>query len=58
MEGSVNKKVLVVGATNFPERIDPAILRSGRIDKSFHSSSRYGSEIRVISSSARRTTYK
>lgn len=33
MEGSVNKKVLVIGATNFPERIDPAILRSGRMDK-------------------------
>lgn len=33
MEGSVQKKVLVIGATNFPERIDPAILRSGRMDK-------------------------
>lgn len=33
MEGSVKKKVLVIGATNFPERIDPAILRSGRLDK-------------------------
>ncbi len=33
MEGSVKKRVLVVGATNFPERIDPAILRSGRMDK-------------------------
>ena len=33
MEGSVKKKVLVIGATNFPERIDPAILRSGRMDK-------------------------
>lgn len=33
IEGSVNKKILVVGATNFPEKIDPAILRSGRMDK-------------------------
>jgi transitional endoplasmic reticulum ATPase len=33
MEGSVKKKVLVIGATNFPEKIDPAILRSGRMDK-------------------------
>ncbi len=33
LEGSVKNKVLVIGATNFPERIDPAILRSGRMDK-------------------------
>lgn len=33
MESSVKKKILVIGATNFPERIDPAILRSGRMDK-------------------------
>lgn len=33
MEGCVKKKVLVIGATNFPEKIDPAILRSGRMDK-------------------------
>lgn len=33
MEGSVQKKILVVGATNFPEKIDPAVLRSGRMDK-------------------------
>ena len=33
MEGSVKRKVLVIGATNYPERIDPAILRSGRMDK-------------------------
>ncbi len=33
MEGSVQKKILVVGATNFPEKLDPAVLRSGRMDK-------------------------
>jgi transitional endoplasmic reticulum ATPase len=33
LEGSVKKKILVIGATNFPEKIDPAILRSGRMDK-------------------------
>jgi transitional endoplasmic reticulum ATPase len=33
MEGCVKKKVLVIGATNFPEKIDPAILRSDRMDK-------------------------
>ena len=33
MEEALRKKFLVIGATNFPERIDPAILRSGRMDK-------------------------
>jgi len=29
------KKILVIGATNLPERIDPAIRRPGRLDKKF-----------------------
>ena len=33
MEGCVRNRVLVIGATNFPERVDPAVLRSGRMDK-------------------------
>lgn len=36
MEGCVKKKVLVVGATNYPDKIDPAILRSGRMDKKIY----------------------
>lgn len=28
-------KILVIGATNLPERIDPAVLRPGRLDKKF-----------------------
>ena len=33
MESCVQKKILLIGATNFPEKMDPAMLRSGRIDK-------------------------
>ncbi len=33
LEGAGSRGVLVIGATNYPERIDPAILRSGRMDK-------------------------
>jgi transitional endoplasmic reticulum ATPase len=33
MESCVQKKILLIGATNFPEKLDPAMLRSGRIDK-------------------------
>jgi len=28
-------KILVIGATNLPDRIDPAVLRPGRLDKKF-----------------------
>ena len=28
-------RILVIGATNLPERIDPAVLRPGRLDKKF-----------------------
>lgn len=33
LEGAGNRGVLVIGATNFPERIDQAVMRSGRMDK-------------------------
>jgi len=30
-----SRKILVVGATNLPSRLDPAVLRPGRLDKKF-----------------------
>ena len=31
-----NGRLLVLGATNFPERLDPALVRAGRFDKKIH----------------------
>ena len=36
MEGCARDGVLVFCATNYPEKIDPAILRTGRLDKKFY----------------------
>jgi SpoVK/Ycf46/Vps4 family AAA+-type ATPase len=33
LEGCAEQKVLVIAATNEPEKIDPAVRRSGRFDK-------------------------
>jgi transitional endoplasmic reticulum ATPase len=33
LEGCAERKVLVIAATNEPEKIDPAVLRAGRFDK-------------------------
>jgi transitional endoplasmic reticulum ATPase len=33
LEGCADRKVLVIGATNVPEKIDPAVRRAGRFDK-------------------------
>jgi SpoVK/Ycf46/Vps4 family AAA+-type ATPase len=33
LEGCAERKVLVIGATNEPDKIDPAVRRSGRFDK-------------------------
>ena len=33
LEGAANRQVLVIAATNAPEKIDPAIRRTGRFDK-------------------------
>jgi transitional endoplasmic reticulum ATPase len=36
MDRTGEKGIFVIGATNLPQSIDPAILRSGRIDKKFY----------------------
>ncbi len=36
LNDAADKKILVVGATNYIERIDPAVLRPGRFDKKIH----------------------
>jgi len=36
LNDAADNKVLVVGATNYIDRIDPAVLRSGRFDKKIH----------------------
>lgn len=36
MDRTGEKGIFVIGATNFPDMIDPAILRAGRLDKKFY----------------------
>ena len=36
LNDAADKKILVVGATNYIDRIDPAVLRPGRFDKKIH----------------------
>jgi len=36
MDRTGEKGIFIIGATNFPDKIDPAILRSGRLDKKFY----------------------
>lgn len=36
MDRTGEKGIFVVGATNYPDKIDPAMLRSGRLDKKFY----------------------
>ncbi len=36
MDRTGEKGVFIIGATNFPHMIDPAILRAGRLDKKFY----------------------
>jgi transitional endoplasmic reticulum ATPase len=36
MDRTGQKGIFIIGATNFPDKIDPAILRSGRLDKKFY----------------------
>lgn len=36
MDRTGDKGIFVIGATNYPDKIDPAILRAGRLDKKFY----------------------
>ncbi|PGH39431.1 MAG: endonuclease [Candidatus Nephrothrix sp. EaCA] len=36
MDRTGEKGIFVVGATNYPDKIDPAMLRAGRLDKKFY----------------------
>lgn len=36
LNNCADRQIFVIGTTNFPERIDPAVLRKGRIDKMFY----------------------
>ena len=36
MDRTGEKGIFIIGATNYPEMIDPAMLRSGRLDKKFY----------------------
>jgi transitional endoplasmic reticulum ATPase len=36
MDRTGEKAIFIIGATNFPHNIDPAALRSGRIEKKFY----------------------
>jgi transitional endoplasmic reticulum ATPase len=36
MDRTGEKGIFIIGATNYPELIDPAILRAGRLDKKFY----------------------
>ena len=36
LNDAADKKILVVGATNYIDRVDPAVLRPGRFDKKIH----------------------
>jgi len=38
MDRTGEKGIFIIGATNYPELIDPAILRAGRLDKKFYMS--------------------
>ena len=45
----MKKEFLSIGATNYPNMIDPAILRAGRLDKKvLHRCTRYRSKGGVI----------
>jgi transitional endoplasmic reticulum ATPase len=36
MDRTGEKGIFIIGATNFPDKIDPAMLRAGRLDKKFY----------------------